>query len=120
MPSSDVEEECEYTETPETPEVEEEVEEEEEEEVEVEVSVEEAEEMAQIWRLKEGGEVKVEKDEERSVFIAKFSAVRADTIERPEWDIAPAPLPANLASGPREDDRGIPDLMIDHAGCAEW
>ena len=62
------------------------------------------EEWVSIWG-KVGREVKVEKDEERSVLFAKISAVFADTIERPEWDIVPAPLPANWAQlGPLPED----------------
>ena len=54
------------------------------------------EEWTSIWG-KGAGEVKVEKEQDRSVFIAKFAAVRADTIERPKWDIDPSPPPADWA-----------------------
>ena len=47
----------------------------------------------------------MEKHEERSGLFAKFSVVRADTIERPELDIGPAPLTANWAQlGPLRED----------------
>ena len=83
MSSIDFQQECEeYEEYTENPETSEDIE----------------EEMARIWG-KNAEEVEVEEEEERSVFIAKFSAVCADTIERPEWDIDPPPPPANWVEG---------------------
>ena len=54
------------------------------------------EEWASIWG-KGAGKLKIEKEQDNSVLIAQFSAVRADTIERPEGDIDPSTPLADLA-----------------------